>query len=102
MKCPRDDAELDLVLEQMEMQKFVCPECFMIITCEDSDEDDIRRCEVCNKPMQEGYCINGGEEHYCSKECLNKKITDEEFDQMYDGNGDSYWTDWSSILFSES
>jgi len=103
MKCPRDNAELDLVLEQMELQKFVCPECYMIITCEESDDEDVRKCDQCQKPMKQGYCISGGENHYCSKECLHKVMTDKEFEELYaDGNGDSYWTEYTSYLISES
>jgi hypothetical protein len=45
--------------------------------------------------MTEGFVINGGEEYYCSKLCLNKHYTDDEWDDMH-GNGDteSYWTKW--------
>jgi len=54
-----------------------------------------RKCDKCNKVFNEGYCIEGGEEYYCSKECLLKVMTEEEFDDLYDnGNGDSYWTSW--------
>lgn len=52
-----------------------------------------RICDACNKQMQEGYVINGGEEYYCRKECLHKKHSPAEWDEMYDNN-DSYWTDW--------
>ena len=45
--------------------------------------------------MQEGYCINGGEEYYCSEPCLNTKYTTEYFEEMYNGgDGDCYWTEW--------
>ena len=55
-----------------------------------------RECNACGKGMNEGYCIEGGIEYYCSKECLNTEISDEEFAELYaDGEGDSYWTDWS-------
>jgi hypothetical protein len=55
-----------------------------------------RECTACGKGMNEGYCIEGGIEYYCSKVCLNTEISDEEWDKLYaDGEGDSYWTDWS-------
>lgn len=54
-----------------------------------------RSCSHCGKEMSEGYCINGGEEYYCSEECLHTKMTQEEYLELYDdGNGDSYWTTW--------
>jgi hypothetical protein len=55
-----------------------------------------RECTACGKGMNEGYCIEGGIEYYCSKVCLNTEISDKEFEELYaDGEGDSYWTDWS-------
>ena len=57
--------------------------------------DCIRICEICNRPMIEGYCIDDGREHYCSDECLHHRYRNEEFETMYDnGNGNSYWTVW--------
>ena len=55
----------------------------------------VRVCSHCGKPMCWGYCICGGNEYYCSDECLHQHYTKEEFGQMYDnGNGDSYYTSW--------
>ena len=54
-----------------------------------------RTCSHCGDGMYEGYCIDNGEEYYCSDECLHKHYTEEEYLEMYDeGNGDSYWTEW--------
>lgn len=54
-----------------------------------------RICDECGEVMEEGFCIENGLAHYCSKECLNKHYSDEEFSEMYDnGNGDSYFTEW--------
>ena len=54
-----------------------------------------RKCNHCGKLFDEGYCIEGGQEYYCSKECLSTKYTDKEFEELYDdGNGDSYYTCW--------
>ena len=55
-----------------------------------------RECNACGKGMNEGYCIEGGMEYYCSDACLHTEITHEEYMELYaDGEGDSYWTDWS-------
>ena len=55
-----------------------------------------RECNACGKGMNEGYCIESGIEYYCSDACLHTEITHEEYMELYaDGEGDSYWTDWS-------
>ena len=55
-----------------------------------------RECTACGKGMNEGYCIESGIEYYCSDACLHTEITPEEWLELYnDGEGDSYWTDWS-------
>ena len=59
-----------------------------------SDETRRRRCTICGAEMREGYCYEGGLAYYCSTECLHKHFTDEEWDALYDENGDSYWTTW--------
>lgn len=56
--------------------------------------DPDRICENCSKQMDEGYCINGGEEYYCSDECLHTQYTPEEWAEMHSDDGDSYWTEW--------
>lgn len=54
-----------------------------------------RKCDECEKGMNEGYCIDGGGEYYCSDECLYKHYTAEEWAEMYDdGESDSYYTEW--------
>lgn len=54
-----------------------------------------QECNACNKGMNEGYCIEGGMEYYCSDACLHTEITHEEYMELYaDGEGDSYWTTW--------
>ncbi len=59
------------------------------------EEKETRTCSECHKEMTQGYCIENGEEYYCSDECLHKHYTQEEYLEMYDnGNGDSYWTEW--------
>lgn len=58
---------------------------------EDYFDEDKTYCTVCNKEMSEGYVVNDGLENYCSKECLNTKITDDEYKQLYE-EGYAYWT----------
>lgn len=54
-----------------------------------------QECTACGKGMNEGYCIEGGMEYYCSDACLHTEITHEEYMELYaDGEGDSYWTTW--------
>ncbi len=43
------------------------------------DTLEIRICDECGKIMVEGYCIDGGNEHFCSPTCLNVNYTHEEF-----------------------
>jgi len=54
-----------------------------------------QECTACKGGMNEGYCIEGGMEYYCSDACLHTEITHEEYMELYaDGEGDSYWTTW--------
>jgi hypothetical protein len=62
---------------------------------EEAVNENIRTCSHCGRLMIEGYCIEGGQYHYCSDECLHKHFTKEDYEELYDeGNGDSYYTDW--------
>lgn len=59
------------------------------------DTEGNRVCNECGSIMIDGFVVENGAEHYCSKECLNNHYSDEEFNAMYDnGNGDSYYTEW--------
>jgi len=56
--------------------------------------DCFRICEECGMPMIEGYVVDGSHT-YCSKECLYKHVSEEEYNTLYnDGEGDTYWTTW--------
>lgn len=58
----------------------------------------MRTCNCCGKePLYEGFVIGGGEEYYCSDECLNKEYTPEEIEELELGEDDSesYWTEWT-------
>lgn len=52
------------------------------------------KCDECGSGMNEGYCIFGGHYYYCSDECLHKHYTEEEWLDLYEDGGDSYWTEW--------
>lgn len=53
-----------------------------------------RTCSICGKPMQEGYCYEGGMKYYCSDKCLRHDFSEEEWQELYAEGGDSYWTTW--------
>jgi len=55
---------------------------------------ECRRCSVCGRLMQEGYCVDAGWKYYCSDECLHKDFTDEEWEEECKNNDQSYWTQW--------
>lgn len=54
------------------------------------------KCDECGCGMNEGYCINGGEQYYCSDECLHEHISPEEWEELYEDGGDSYYTEWDA------
>lgn len=59
------------------------------------DDNSYRECTQCEAIMNEGYLIDDGSEYYCSDECLEKNMTREEFNDLYDnGHGSSYYTAW--------
>jgi len=50
---------------------------------------EIRVCDECGKIMVEGYCIDGGNEYYCSDACLCKNYTKEQWLAIYAGLDDN-------------
>lgn len=60
----------------------------------EAQDNEIRVCSKCNSLMIGGYCIGGGEDYYCNDHCLHQDISPEEWENMYDEDGDSYWTVW--------
>lgn len=56
--------------------------------------NECRRCSICGRLMQEGYCQDGGWRCYCSDDCLHHDFTDEEWNEECDNNDQSYWTQW--------
>lgn len=53
-----------------------------------------KTCTKCKKEMVEGYCVKGGEEYYCDDKCLYSVMTEEEWCDLYEDGGESYWTQW--------
>lgn len=53
-----------------------------------------RRCSVCGKLFREGYCQNGGDNYYCSEECLHTEYTFEEWSKECEENDQSYYTEY--------
>ncbi len=61
-----------------------------------------RRCGECGKPVFEGFIVGGGEEYYCSEECLHRHYSPEEWKEMSrgpegngeEGNDSCFWTEW--------
>lgn len=83
-----------LTKKDVEETKKQLPYC-SIIPIQEAKEK-IRICSECGRVMTEGYCIENGLDYYCSDECLHKNMTQEEYLELYDdGNGDSYYTEWS-------
>ncbi len=55
-----------------------------------------RKCEACGDGMFSGYIIGGGENYFCSDNCLHTKFTKKEWKALYNnGNSESYYTEWS-------
>lgn len=50
----------------------------------DEEFDNMRFCDDCGKPFEEGYCLDA-EEYYCSEECLHKHYTRGQWLAMYAG-----------------
>ena len=54
---------------------------------------DIRVCDCCGNIMYEGHYIDEIYEYYCDDECLNKSITKEEQEELYEKDL-LFWTSW--------
>ena len=55
--------------------------------------DYIRQCDCCGDLMYEGHYIDEICEYYCDDECLNKSITKEEQEELYEKDL-LFWTSW--------
>lgn len=69
----------------------------------DPDDENVRRCDHCGKPMKEGYYLGG--EFACSDECAlalyhgDKAQMDEDLSHADEVDGECYWTEWDSVYF---
>lgn len=63
------------------------------------DEDNVKKCTCCGQYMAEGYVINGGEEYFCSQQCIDLTHPKAYIESLEIGedNSDSYWTTWEEI-----
>ena len=52
----------------------------------------MRICEVCNKEMINGYCVQDSE-YFCSDECLHTNYSPEEYYELCEADS-AYWTQW--------
>ena len=72
----------------------VVAESLMDFYWNDDSTPEIRRCSVCGKYFQEGYCQGGGEMYFCSDECLHTEFTEEEWLEECENDDQSYYTEW--------
>ena len=56
-------------------------------------EEEYRECSTCHSIMQEGYCIDDGEEYFCSDDCLHSSYSPKEYEELCEQDR-GYWTEW--------
>jgi len=59
----------------------------------EAEEAESRICSECGDEMSSGFCIGDGEDYYCSDDCLEKNMTEQEYLELYAIDG-AYWTEW--------
>ena len=59
----------------------------------DDKEEEQRICTACGKVLASGYCINDGEDYYCSDKCLLTRYSEEVYRDLYQQDS-AYWTEW--------
>lgn len=66
------------------------------------EEEEVRRCDHCGKPMKEGYYLGG--EYACSDECClalyngDEAQMKEDLSHADEDDGECYYTDWESYF----
>lgn len=66
---------------------------------------NIRFCDACGLPMEEGYYLAG--EYACDKECClelyhdDKQEMEEDLSHAEEDCCETYWTEWNSIFFDD-
>nr|DAE30235.1 MAG TPA: protein of unknown function (DUF3330) [virus sp. ct5rm7] len=69
----------------------------------DPDDENVRRCDHCGKPMKEGYYLGG--EYACSDECAlalyhgDQAQMEEDLSHAEEEDSECYWTEWESFYF---
>lgn len=58
-------------------------------------EEEYRECSTCHSPMQAGYCIDDGEEYFCSDDCLSSTYSKTEYEELCKQDR-GYWTEWGN------
>jgi len=58
-----------------------------------NEVDELPLCSSCDEKMDEGFVFHGGEEYYCTKECLQTKYTMKQYNDAFH-DGQAYWTAW--------
>lgn len=61
--------------------------------------EGIRICSCCGKIMREGYSLESWGEYYCSTECLFKNYTEDEYQELFDIDEGTGWTEWDEDGF---
>lgn len=56
-------------------------------------EEEYRECSNCHAFMRSGYCINDGEEYFCSDDCLHGWYSPKEYEELCEQDL-GYWTEW--------
>lgn len=70
---------------------------------EEENDDHIRRCDHCKRPMKDGYYLGG--EYACSDECAlvlydgDRARMEEDLAHADEEDGECYWTEWESVYF---
>lgn len=72
----------------------ICINCGLVMIGE------YRICDVCDKVMTEGFCIDAGSHYYCDTPCRDTEMTEADFLEMYEEGGETYWTDWEGYDIS--
>lgn len=84
----------EICTDQMEVANYTVLDC---------DNDNIRRCDHCGKPMSKGYYLGG--EYACSDECClalydgDKAQMEEDLSHAEEDDAECYYTEWESIYF---
>lgn len=99
---PRSEAmEPDIVAEVAQKYRKEIDE--LMTATIDPDDENVRRCVHCGKPMMEGYHLGG--EYACSEECAfalyggDREQMEEDLSHAEEDDGECYWTEWESVYF---